>query len=41
MNYTTTERSGKVLICAYNKYVKKIAIPYKEINFQYPERVFL
>lgn len=32
---------GRVLIWAWNKYVKKTAIPYKEIDFHYSDWVFL
>ena len=32
---------GKVLIWAWNKYVKKTAIPYKKIDFHYSDWVFL
>ena len=41
MSYITAERLGKVLIWAWNKYVKKTAIPYKEVDFHYPDWVFL
>ena len=41
MDYITAERLGRVLIWAWNKYVKKTAIPYKEIDFHYPDWVFL
>ena len=37
----TAERLGRVLIWAWNKYVKKTAIPYKEIDFHYSNWVFL
>lgn len=41
MSYITAERLGRVLIWAWNKYVKKTAIPYKEIDFHFSDRVFL
>ena len=41
MSYITAERLGRVLIWAWNKYVKKTAIPYKEIDFHYSDWVFL
>lgn len=41
MSYITAERLGKVLIWAWNKYVKKTAIPYKKIDFHYSDWVFL
>lgn len=40
MSYITAKRLGRVLIWAWNKYVKKTAIPYKEIDFHYPDWVF-
>lgn len=41
MSYIEAERLGRVLIWAWNKYVKKTAIPYKEIDFHYSDWVFL
>ena len=41
MSYITAERLGRVLIWAWNKYVKKTAIPYKKIDFHYSDWVFL
>ena len=41
MSYITAKRLGRVLIWAWNKYVKKTAIPYKEIDFHYSDWVFL
>lgn len=41
MSYITAERLGRVLIWAWNKYVKKTAIPYKEIDFHYSDWFFL
>lgn len=41
MSYITAERLGKVLIWAWNKYVKKTSIPYKKIDFHYSDWVFL
>lgn len=35
MSYITAERLGRVLIWTWNKYVKKTAIPYKEIDFHF------
>lgn len=39
--YITAEKFGRVLIWAWNKYVKKTAIPYKVIDFHYSDWVFL
>lgn len=41
MSYITAKRLGRVLIWAWNKYVKKTAISYKEIDFHYSDWVFL
>lgn len=35
------EQWGKIIIWLWNKYVKKTAIPYKEIDFHYSDWVFL
>ena len=41
MSYITSEILGKDLIWSCNKYVKKTSIHYKEIDFHYPDWVFL
>ena len=37
----TVKRFGKVLIWVWNRYIKKAAIPYEELDFHYSDWVFL
>lgn len=37
----TVKRFGKVLIWVWNRYIKKAVIPYEELDFHYPDWVFL
>mgnify|MGYP000268381803 len=37
----TAKRFGKVLIWVWNRYIKKAAIPYEELDFHYSDWVFL
>lgn len=37
----TVKRFEKVLIWVWNRYIKKAAIPYKELDFYYPDWAFI
>ena len=40
-NLITVNRFGKVLIWVWNRYIKKTAIPYEELDFHYPDWAFI